>query len=102
MPADTPLGAIVASKVQPMSKELQELGIKIGHLYTDHGLPVDMAFDRLPRTKEQKLSILDGVCQWLIEHKRNSGATDKAIERQRHTNQKMLEDFITKGEAGVY
>ena len=93
---------VLLSKVQPGSKELQELGVKIGKLYTDHGLPIDMALDRLPHSKEQKLSILDGACQWFIEHKRNSGATEKAIERQRTTNRKMIEDFVKKGETGVY
>lgn len=93
---------ILFSKVQPNSERLQELGIEIGKLYTNHGLPIDIAFDKLPHTKEEKLSILDGACQWFIEHKRNSGATEKAIERQRIANRKMLEDFISKGEVGVY
>lgn len=83
--------------------ELQEMGKEVGRLYTDHGLPIDMALDKLTGySHEQKLSILDGVCQWFIEHKRNSGATDKAIERQRKTNRKMLEDFVKTGETGVY
>lgn len=96
------LGDLLVSTVQPGAKELQNLGIKIGKLYTDHGLPPDMALERLSYTKQQKLSILDGVCQWLIEHKRNSGATDKAIERQRKTNRDMVERFIDKGETDVY
>lgn len=96
------LGQLLESKIQPGSADLQELGIKIGKLYTDHGLPIDMALDRLDLTKEQKLSVLDGACQWLVEHKRNSGATEKAIDRQRATNRKMLEDFLIKGETGVY
>lgn len=101
-PTDTPLGALVQSKVQPVSGALQELGVKIGKLYTDHGLPVDMALDRLNLTKEQKLSVLDGVCQWLIEHRRNSGATEKSIERQRASNRRMVERFIAKDEVGIY
>lgn len=96
------VGSILESKVQPFSNDLQELGIEIGKLYTDHGLPIDIALDELSYTKEQKISILDGASQWLIEHKRNSGASDKSIERQRQANRKMMEDFITKGETGIY
>lgn len=96
------LTALVNSMKAPDCKELHSLGIKVGKLYTDQGFPPDMALDRLPHTKEQKVAILNGVCEWLIEHKRNSGATDKAIERQRTTNRKMLEDFVAKGETGIY
>ncbi len=92
----------VESKVQPFSQELQSLGIEIGKLYTNHGLPVDMALQRLPHTKEQKISILDGACQWFMQHKRNSGATEKSLDRQRAANRKMLDDFIEKGETGAY
>lgn len=93
---------LVESKTQPFSKQLQELGIKIGKLYTDHGYPLDMSLGVLPHTKEQKLSILDGACQWFIEHKRLSGATEKSIERQRNTNRNIVESFIAKGETDIY
>lgn len=95
-------GNLLKSKVQAGTEDLQALGIEIGKLYTNHGLPVDMALDRLDMSKEQKLSVLDGVCQWLIEHRRNSGATEKSIDRQRTINRKMIEDFIKKGETEVY
>ena len=99
----TALGELLTSKAQSNSQDLQELGIKIGKLYTDHGLPIDMALDKLQGyTQEQKLSILDGACQWFIEHKRNSGATEKSLDRQRATNVRMVEDFINKGETGIY
>lgn len=97
-----PLSQLMRSKNSPGSNNPQGLGVKIGKLYTDHGLPIDMAFDRLDLTKEQKISVLDGCCQWFIEHKRNSGATEKAIDRQRKANRKMLEDFIKTGEVGIY
>lgn len=82
--------------------QLDKLGMKIGKLYTDKGLPIDMALDRLDLIKEQKIAVLTGACTWLLQHKRNSGATKKAIERQRSTNRKMLEDFIRSGETGAY
>lgn len=98
---DIPL-PLINSKMMLNSKGLQYLGIKIGKLYSDHGFPIDMALNRLPHTEDQKVAILDGVCKWLIEHKRLSGATDKAIDRQRKTNLKMLKDFIRTGETGIY
>lgn len=82
--------------------ELQELGVKIGRIYTDHGLPIDMALDRLPHSHEQKIAILNGALSWFVEHKRQSGATDKAIERQRATNRDIMERFIKTKETGVY
>jgi len=81
---------------------LQELGSQIGHLYTDYGLPIDMALDKFRLTKQQKIAVLFGAQNWLIEHRRNSAATDKAIERQRKTNREVLERFIKTGETGVY
>ncbi len=99
---DMALGQLIESITQPGAKELEELGLEIGKLYTDKGFPIDMALDRLPHTKEQKVSILFGACQWFIEHKRNSGAGEKSIERQRNVNRKMIEDFVATGETGVY
>lgn len=93
------LGELVSAT---LDRELVELGRKIGRIYTDHGLPIDIALDRLDYSKEQKLAIINGICEWLIEHKRNSRATDKAIERQRTQNVKMVEAFIKTGETGVY
>jgi len=83
-------------------KDLEGLGLKVGKLYTDHGLPIDMALDRLHLPQHRKLIVLHGVCQWLIEHRRQSGATDKSIERQRIANQRMIKDFIESGETGAY
>lgn len=86
--------------------ELVKMGEDIGKLYTDFGLPVDMALSELDKkgnfTREHKLAIIDGTCRWLIQHKRNSGATEKAIERQRKANRAMLESFYKTGETGVY
>lgn len=96
------LGELLESKIQLGSKELQELGVKIGKLYTDKGLPIDMALERLDYTQQQKLSILDGALQWLIEHKRLSGAPEKAIERQRKLNRQYIERFLTGKEVGAY
>jgi hypothetical protein len=61
-----------------------------------------MALDRLPYERGVKLQVLNGACEWFIEHKRLSGATEKAVERQRQANRKMVEDFLATGESGVY
>lgn len=81
---------------------LQELGVKIGKIYTDFGLPIDMALERLDNTKQQKIAILAGAQSWLIEHRRNSSATDKALDRQRKVNRDAMDSFINKGESGIY
>jgi len=97
-----PNDVLLKSKLQSHSQELQELGIKIGKLYTDHGMPIDMALDRLDYSHAQKVSILDGACQWIVQHKRDSGATQKAIERTRQSNRNMMERFIAGQETGAY
>ena len=78
---------LLNSKTKIGAEEMVDLGIIVGKLYTDHGLPIDIALDHLEKkrtiTKEQQLLVLDGACQWLIEHKRNSGADERSIERQR-------------------
>lgn len=78
------------------------LGKSLGRLLTDHGLPVDMALSRIEVPKSRKLAVVNGICQWLIEHKRNSGATDKAIDRQRKQNKEAIDRFINTGETGLY
>lgn len=79
-----------------------ELGEKIGRLYTDKGFPVDMALARMNFGKERKLSIILGVCNWLIQHKRNSGATEKILEKQRKYNREMTYRFMRTNETGAY
>lgn len=96
------LGQLMEAKVKYENDKIKELGKEIGKLYTNNGLPVSMALNRLQINNEQKLVILDCVGQWLIEHKRNSGATDKAIQRQREINKRNLVDFIKKGEVNLY
>lgn len=96
------LEALIVGITNDDDGKLEALGIKIGKLYTDMGYPIDMALARLTLSVERKLVVIDGACQWLIQHKRNSGATDKSIERQRNTNRKMLEDFMRSGETGAY
>lgn len=81
---------------------LEDMGTQIGRLYTDFGLPIDMALDRLPYTYEQKITILHSALGWFVEHKRNSGATEKSIERQRKSNRELMERFIKSKEVGIY
>lgn len=81
---------------------LENFGIEIGKLYTNHGLPLDISLSRLEYCKEFKLIILHGACEWFLQHKRDSGATEKAIERQIATNEKIMDDFVKTGEVGIY
>ena len=83
--------------------EFLDMGKQIGRIYTDFGFPIDMALEKLPEsTKQQKLLIIMGAQNWLIEHRKNSSATDKALERQRRINKEALERFIQTGETGMY
>ncbi|HET6925068.1 MAG TPA: hypothetical protein VFH39_04520 [Candidatus Saccharimonadales bacterium] len=97
-----PTGDLLEAIASDPNRLLEAEGKKIGRLYTDHGLPLDMAFDRIDIPKQQKLVVLHGALAWLIEHKRNSGATDKAIERQRKANREALDRYVTTGEIGMY
>lgn len=97
-----PPAKLLEALALPDIKELEKMGVEVGKLYTNHGLPIDMALDRLRLTKLQKIAILYGAQQWLIEHRRNSNATDKALDRQRKANREVLVRFIQTGEAGVY
>lgn len=78
------------------------LGKRLGRLLTDHGLPVDMSLSRIDVPDRKKLAVVNGICQWLIEHKRRSGATEKAIDRQRKQNAEAIDRFINTGETGLY
>lgn len=94
-------GELVAA-IATHDTKAEEFGTQVGKLYTDKGLPIDMALDRIDWPKERKIVVLQGALDWLIEHKRNSGGTEKSIERQRKTNAAAMERFINGGETGMY
>lgn len=95
------LGILLKAMAHPYEGD-EQLGLQIGKLYTDMGFPIDMALVRLEIPYKRKILVLHGALQWLIQHKRNSGAGDKAIERQRKTNRDAMERFINKKETGLY
>lgn len=99
------LADLLTALAKPGAKELEALGTQVGKLYTDQGFPVDMALTELGKkgySKEVQLLILHGACQWFMEHKRSSGASEKSLDRQRKANRSYLESFMSKGEVGVY
>lgn len=88
-------------------KELEDMGLHVGKTYTDHGLPIDMALDQLDKrfpglTRYSKVIILNAALGWLIEHRRNSAATEKALDRQRKNNRETMRRYLESGEAGLY
>jgi hypothetical protein len=93
---------VVMAMARDTDNKLFDIGVEIGKIYTDHGLPIDMALDRLQYPKEQKIAVLVGAQNWMVQHRRNSNATDKAIERMRKANVETMHRFITTGETGIY
>lgn len=100
--SDSALSSSIKALANDPDKELFGLGIKIGKLYTDSGFPIDMALNELKITKDEKIAVLNGALSWLIQHKRNSGASEVAVDRQRKANLNTLERFIKTDETGVY
>jgi hypothetical protein len=92
----------------PIDRKLFDMGKQIGKIYTDFGLPIDMGIDHLVQSnhiandKYQKAQVLFGAQSWLIEHRRNSNATDKALDRQRRANMTAMYSFLKTGESGIY
>lgn len=86
----------------PIDQRLFDMGVEIGKIYTDFGLPIDMALEKIKGDKRTKAQILFGAQNWLIQHRRNSAATEKALERQRKINVQTMRSFIRTGESGIY
>lgn len=84
------------------NKKYTELGEKIGKLFTEYGLPIDMALSRINITENNKKAVLNGALNWLVEHKKRSGATEKSIDRQRIQNKKYMLNYLMTGEVGIY
>ena len=78
------------------------IGMELGKLYTDFGLPLDMSLGKINLPKAHKAIVLYGALQWLMTHKRNSGANDRALERQRDTNSRMMRTFLEREETMEY
>lgn len=99
-------GILLESLTQKESGLLKSMGLKIGRLSTDHGLPLDVSMKQLEKSTQydlgKRLVILHGALSWLLEHKRKSGATEKAIARQRVSNRKAIESYAHTGEVGIY
>lgn len=99
------VGELIKSQLMIESEDMNHLlrlGERIGKLYTDDGLPIDIALQSPSIPSDSRLLVLYGACKWLIEHKRRSGATEKAIERQRMVNRRAIESFINFGECKIY
>lgn len=97
------LGELIgAYATNPNHDQLFDFGVDVGKIYTDHGLPIDMALDKIQYPRESKILILHGALWWLVEHRRNSSATDKALDRQRKNNREVMRSFLKTGETGVY
>lgn len=101
------LAALVDSLMLPDHKQWVTFGRTLGRLYSDKGMPVDMSLAEVAKrtpglTQHHYVAMISGVGSWLIEHKRNSGATEKSIERQCDANNKMVADYLKRGEVGLY
>lgn len=90
---------------QNSTTHYKEIGIKIGKLYTDFGLPIDMAMGHESihsLAKSQRVCILSAALWWLVEHKWLSNATEESIQRQRNANKEIMRRFMKTGEVGIY
>ena len=99
------LEKIIESLSNPNRKRLEEEGTWVGRLYTDKGLPLDMSIAELRKrnfTEDDIFIIVEGALTWFVQHKRNSGATDKALNRQREQNSKTMSAFLAGRETGLY
>lgn len=96
------IGLLLEASQQANAQPLHDMGVGVGRLYTDHGLPIDMALAKLELSKEETIQVLNGALWWLVEHRRQSGATPKAVDRQRKANRQIMERFLQTGETGVY
>ena len=82
---------------------LTNLGIKMADMKNRMGLPPDMFMNKLNNLNlDQKLYIAYIYCSEMIEHKRASGAEDKAIDRTRKHNQVIMGRLMNTGEIGEY
>jgi len=96
---------IILSLSNPNREYLEEQGTWIGRLYTDKGFPLDMSIAELKKrnvTEEDMFVIIEGALTWFVQHKRNSGATEKALNRQREQNSKIMAAFLAGKETGLY
>jgi len=99
------LEKIVESLSNPNRAYLEEQGTWVGKLYTDKGLPLDISIAELRKrntSEDDMFVIIEGALTWFVQHKRNSGATEKALNRQREQNNKIMAAFLAGKETGLY
>ena len=78
------------------------LGKEMARFKNELGLPPDMFMAKLHADKDTKILIAMSYCDEMIEHKRASGAQEKAIDRTRKHNRELMTHLIQTGEMGEY
>jgi len=82
---------------------LTELGQKMADMKNSTGYPPDRFMERLTSlSSQEKLFVSHIYCVEMINHKRMSGAPEKAIQRTRKHNRQILNRLIDTGELGAY
>lgn len=84
------------------SKNTIYWGKQMARFKNEMGFPPDMFLKRLNVDNDTKFLISITYCDEMIEHKRASGAQEKAIDKTRKHNQAILRRLLDKGELGEY
>lgn len=86
--------------------EAVKMGKEMARFKNELGFPPDMFLDKLSKTHyldvDDKLWIASSYCDEMIQHKRASGAGEKALDRTRKQNQVILQRLLDTGEMGIY
>lgn len=99
------------SKIMQALKEnaddrLPQIGAEMARFKTELGMPPDMFLkylkNKMELTENDVIVLADAYCTDMIEHKKASGATDKALDRARQHNKAIMRRLITTGEMGEF
>lgn len=106
-PEDNPVGVLIqAIAKHRRDDQLNFYGKEMFRFKSELGFPPDMFLDKL--AKEHRLDrlqlvyVLNVFFEQLMEHKRQSAAQEKALERTRRQNGDRILAFIETGEVGIY
>ena len=80
----------------------EEIGREMARFKNELGFPPDMFLSKLEFDQEKHKYIVHYYCEAMMEHKRASGAQDKALDRTRKHNRVLMERVLAGEELGEY
>lgn len=97
------VGEVIAAALENHKHNVKAMGELMFEMHTRHGYPPDMTMKEYRGLDDrERMMVLHYYLVALMAHKRASGISEHRLEEQRSRNARLIENFCTTGEIGLY